>query len=276
MSRSFILAVFVALVLVLAAGIPATRAQGADCSLFEGGEFPHLGSLDRTFECAVPTTVYMGICDSGGVPDDDLFNVTFAGTVVASNRYSGGAEFVSVGSAMTVAGVNTVTLNSLVDTPYPPATYSLAISPDSGAVSNFLSTWCGADFGGPAVAGMCLRSVPVFTTDTAPTAGTLRVDVQYGEQNREEGWTVRVWDVGAGERINNRYVSVPAPKYVRVWWQADGNSEWSLLPSQYWTGDGTRGSEYGVSCNAMAVPSYHTSFVNAIPADDVPAVPAFR
>ncbi|MCA9928600.1 MAG: hypothetical protein KC419_08985, partial [Anaerolineales bacterium] len=116
----------------------------------------------------------------------------------------------------------------------------------------------------------CRKQVPVFTTDTAPTDGTLEFHVLYGELGRIEGITLKVWDVAAGQQINNELVDVKAPKWVRVWWQPDGDPEWYLLPSQYWVGDGTVYSEYGVSCGDAPVPSYHTSFGSAIPESDVP------
>lgn len=122
----------------------------------------------------------------------------------------------------------------------------------------------------PPPSNSCHKQVPVFTTDSAPTDGTLEFHVLYGELGRIEGITLYVWDVSAGQQINNDKVAVTASKWVRIWWQPDGDTTWYLLPSQYWTGDGTAASEYGVSCGDYAVPSYHTSFGSAIPEDDVP------
>ncbi len=116
----------------------------------------------------------------------------------------------------------------------------------------------------------CDKQVPVFTTDTAPTGGTLEFHALFGELGRVEGITLRVWDVTAGQQINNDKVAVHAPKWVRVWWQPDGDPTWYLLPSQYWSGDGTVASEYGVSCGNASVPTYHTSFGRAIPESQVP------
>ncbi len=87
---------------------------------------------------------------------------------------------------------------------------------------------------------------------------------------------MRVFTLTAGQRLNNASVSVPAPKYVRVWWQAEGSDTWSLLPSQYWTGSGTLASEYGLSCDDRGVPSYHTSLSSAIAENLLPNVPALR
>ena len=122
----------------------------------------------------------------------------------------------------------------------------------------------------PVEPGDCDRQVPVFTTDTAPADGTLEFHVLFGEFARIEGITLRVWDVSAGQQINNELVDVHAPKWVRVWWLPDGDTEWYLLPSQYWVGDGTVASEYGVSCGNDPVPSYHTSFADAIPESELP------
>ncbi|MCP5094924.1 MAG: CSLREA domain-containing protein, partial [Chloroflexi bacterium] len=118
--------------------------------------------------------------------------------------------------------------------------------------------------------GDCNRMVPVFTTDGAPTDGTLEFHVLFGELGRVEGYTKKVWNVAAGQQISNDLVDVSAPKWVRLWWRPDGDSMWYLLPSQYWVGDGTVASEYGVSCGTDPVPSYHTSFANAIPESQVP------
>jgi len=275
MSRRLIFASIIVLVAAFALAFAPTNAQDPDCSLMQQGGFPHLGSIEVSFECSAPQIVHFGVCDSGGVPDDDLFNVTFMGNEVSSNRYVSGREFTSIGSAQASSGTNTSVIRSLVDTPFPPATYSVAVSPDRGAVVDYLSSWCGTDFGGTGL-GYCTRMVPVFTTDTAPTDGTLQLNVQYGEMNRSEGWTLQTWNVEAGERINNDYVGVPAPKYVRLWWNPSGSATWYMLPSQYWAGDGTLASEYGVSCDVPGVPSYHTSFGSAIPADQVPAVNALN
>ncbi len=122
----------------------------------------------------------------------------------------------------------------------------------------------------PPPSNPCDKQVPVYTTDTAPTDGTLEFHVLFGELGQLEGITLRVWDVTAGQRINNDKVAVHAPKWVRVWWQPDGDSTWYLLPSQYWSGDGTVASEYGVSCGNASVPTYHTSFGSAIPESEVP------
>jgi hypothetical protein len=122
----------------------------------------------------------------------------------------------------------------------------------------------------PPIENNCNRLVPLFTTDTAPTNGTLEFRVLFGEQDRIEGITLKVWNVVAGQQINNEEVAVEAPKWVRVWWQPDGDPQWYLLPSQYWVGDGTVASEYGISCGTDPAPSYHTSFADAIPESQVP------
>lgn len=242
----------------------------ADCSTFSTGDIPDLSSLNISFNCISDNTVYFGACDSGSVPNDDLFNITFQGSVVAYNQYVGGEEFVSVGAAQVLAGTHSATLNSLSTTPFPPATYSYAISSDMAELSSYLGGACGVDFGGFNPGGECVKNVPVFTTDTAPSDGTLRFDVLFGEQNREEGRTLRIWDVEAGQQLNNDMVSLKAPKWARLWWQPDGASSWYLLTSQYWLGDGTSASEYGVDCKSTGAPSYHTSFSSAIPESEIP------
>lgn len=274
MKKNLIFAIAV-ITLTLIVGVLPTLAGGADCTATGDGGIPVLSSLAIDFECAEDSVVYFGACDSGGVPNDDLFNITYMGSVVSNNIFVSGSEYVNIGQAQAAAGSHQAVLNSLNASPATPATYSFALSTDRGFVANYLANFCGADFAGTA-APSCLKTVPVFTEDTAPTDGTIRVDVQYGEMNREEGWTVGTFELSAGQRLNNATVSVPAPKYVRVWWQAEGSDTWDLLPSQYWTGSGTLASEYGVSCDEKAVPSYHTSFGSAVPDTLVPSVPALN
>lgn len=272
MKKYFVLASILALLAVMAIQAAPTKAGGGDCRALNRGNLTPLDSLDIDFTCGASTTVYFGACDSGNVPNDDLFNITFMGSEVSNNYYLGDFELVNVGQAQAAAGAQIATLNSLNTTPFPPATYSYAISPDQSEVTSYLAAWCGTDFTGtdPSITG-CLRSFPVFTTDTAPSAGTLKLNVLFGTMNREEGATYKTWNVTAGQRINNDMVTIPTPRWVRLWWQPTGSTTWYLLPSQYWLGDGTPASEYGLTCGTDNGPSYHTSFANAIPASEVPA-----
>lgn len=275
MKKHTIFFAIIVLVLTLIVAILPAAAGAADCTATGSGGINPLTSVAIDFQCSADTVVYFGACDNGGNPNDDLFNMTYMGAVVSTNRYVNNREHVSIGMAQVGAGSNQAVLNSTNYSPDLPATYFFALSPDRAFVAGSLQDFCGTDFGGTE-APSCLKSVPVFTEDTAPTDGTLRVDVQYGEMNREEGWTVGTFELNAGQRLNNAAVSVPAPKYVRVWWQAEGSTVWDLLPSQYWTGSGTLASEYGVSCDNKDVPSYHTSFSDAIPDSLVPSVPALN
>lgn len=275
--RKLLVVLVAMLVLVLASSWLSVSVSSAtplsDCNAFGIGSIPDLSSLDFTFNCVADNTVYFGACDSGGVPNDDLFNITYEGSVVTYNHYVGAQEFVYIGQAQVISGTHLATLNSLSTTPYPPATFGVGVSSDMAEVNNFLVAYCGTDFGGVAAvpSGDCVKNVPVFTSDTAPTNGTLKFNVLFGEENREEGRTQRVWNVTAGQRINNDLVSVNAPQWARLWWQPEGESTWYLLPSQYWLGDGTPASEYGVECKYDGAPSYHTSFASAIPESEVPA-----
>ena len=271
MKKNLIFAMLV-MALVLFVAVLPTAAGTADCTRTGSGSIDALTSAPFGFQCAADAVVYFGACDSGSVPNDDLFTITYMGQMVSNNTFRSGLEYVQIGEAQVAAGSHQAILNSTNETA---ATYSLAISSDRAVVLDYLSAYCGADFGGTEVP-FCLKSVPVFTEDVAPTDGTIRVDVQYGEMSREEGWTVGTFSLQAGQRLNNASVSVPAPKYVRVWWQAEGSDAWELLPSQYWTGSGTLASEYGVSCDNKAVPSYHTSFGSAVPDNLVPAIPALN
>ena len=269
MKKLFVVPV-VLLMFGFAVQIHQVKAVKSCDSTVKSGNFAPLGSISIGFSCTEDTTVYFGVCDSGGVPNDDLFRIIYNGVDVASNRYENGQEITTIGEAVAMAGSNTATLQSLNDTPYPPATYTYALSPDKSFVEEALANpnLCGLDVN--ASFNPCLKSVPLFTTDKAPSSGTLRMMVQYGAWNRSEGQMMREWAVQAGDQINNEAGLVLAPKWVRVWWQPEGSSDSYLLPSQYWQGDGTLDSEYGVSCNSLHPPSYHTSFSNAIHQDVVP------
>lgn len=264
---AILLAVLTAL--LLAVSQTTMAAPTADCDTSGSGGPAPLSSVTISFTCAADATVYFGVCDNGNVPDDDLFNIVFNGGVVSSNSYSSGFETVSIGEAAVAAGTHDAILNSL-NIGFAEATYAYVISSDKTTVSSGLSSVCGTDFGGVPTLSGCIKNVPVFTVDTAPTDGVLRFDALFGTQNREEGITTKTWTLSEGQRINNDTAPVPAPNWARLWWQPDGEDTWYLLPSQYWMNDGTSKSEYGVSCNSVTPPSYHTAFENMIPASEVP------
>lgn len=252
---------------------PITASPAADCEAMASDAIPNLTSLDFSFNCGAPAPVYFGVCDSGGVPNDDLFNIQYNGVVVTSNFYLGGAEFFVLGSAQSSAGANSATLHSTNNTPFPPATYSYAVSADPGVVTDYLVAFCGADFQGPGMpaGAACYRNVPVFTTDKAPSDGTLEFRIMLGnEDSREVSGLIKTWDIRAGQQLNNDLVNqVLGPRYVRLYWQADGQDDWTMLTSQYWHNEGTKNDEYGVDCRYPAQPSYHTSFASAVPVEDV-------
>lgn len=269
-----ILVIFV-FAFVLAAQIaPLDAAPVADCSAFLKGDIEDLTSANIDFTCAEANTVYFGACDSGGVPNDDRFNITLNGQVVSYNAFVESQEFVSIGSVDLSAGAHTAVLNSLTTTAFPPATFSYAISSDSDEVSAYLGNYCGTDFGGTGVPSLCEygpRNVPVFAADVAPSNGTLEFRIMLGnEDSRESSGLMMSWELTAGQYVNNEMVyNLPSPRWARLWWQPEGESAWYLLPSQYWTGDGTTKSEYGIECLPSDQPSYHTAFAKAVPASDV-------
>lgn len=253
--------------------VSRTVAQAADCSLYNSGGITPLSSVDFTLTCTADTTVYFGVCDSGGVPNDDLFTVTYANALQSYNYYVAAIdEYTVLGDDVALAGDNTITMASTNTTPYPPATHSLAISPNAGEVVNYLQLWCGADWKGvgPGVAAGCDTAVPLFTTDAAPANGTLQFHVLFGNEGaRADEIVFMSWNVTEGQQINNAYVSgLPAPRYARVWWQPEGSTDWYMLTSQYYAGAKTAADEYGISCQG-AQPSYHTSFASAVPESDV-------
>ncbi|MCA9926550.1 MAG: hypothetical protein KC421_29480 [Anaerolineales bacterium] len=274
-SRLMLLVPIFMLVALFAGRLAPVSAVATDCSSFVSyASVPMQTSTTVSFDCSADTVVYFGVCDDGGVPNDDLFNMVFDGKVVTSNYYVNNTdEYTVLGSGLGLTGTNLVDLNSLNSTPYPPATYAYAISPNSGDVVTHLQTWCGTDWKGigNGVGASCDTNVPVFTTDTAPSDGTLELHVLLGNEGaRTDEILFQTWDVSAGEQINNAYVTnLPAPRYLRTWWQPAGSSDWYLLTSQYWQGGWTVQDEFGLECGVSPQPSYHTSFASAVPESDV-------
>ena len=257
------------LLVILIGQVVPIGAAPLDCDTSATGGIDNLSSLDVNFNCVAESTVYFGACDSGNILDD-FFHITYNGNIVASNQINGSQETISIGSATVVAGSHMATLVSLNNSPAIPATYSYAISSDLSAVENYMHLNCGADFAGLTPGAGCNKTVPVFTSDAAPSNGTLEFRVLFGnEDSREDAQLHRVWNVSAGQQINNDTVSnLAAPRWARLWWQPEGDSGWYLLTSQYWNSDGTTASEYGLSCFG-AQPSYHTSFASAVAESDV-------
>lgn len=249
-----------------------TAGPAADCDSVASSDMPNLSSQGINFNCAAALPVYFGVCDSGAEPMDDLFQIEFGGGIVTNNFFVDTNEYFVLGTAQSSAGVNSATLRSVNNSPVTPATFSYAISSDSGVVVDYLSQYCGADFQGPGLptgAG-CLRNVPVFTTDKAPTSGTLEFRIMLGnEDSREDSILLKTWSITAGQQLNNALVTnVHGTRYARVYWHPDGG-EWSMLTSQYFHNEGTKNDEYGIDCRYAAQPSYHTSFASALPLEDV-------
>ncbi len=241
---------------------------------FFGGIEP-LSSLSFDVTCAQTTTVYFGICDANatdlpeGLTSQSLFELKDAtGHVLSFNRFSGDHEYVLIGSAQLSPGLHTLTAYSLNPSNLIIVGFEASISSDRAWVTRDLAFACGPDYA-VTTSSICTAAVPVFTVDAAPVAGELRFDVQFGQQNREEGWAVQRWQVLAGQRLN-AIVNAPGHHWGRLWWKPATSQTWYLLPSQYWTGDGTARSEYGYDCRASAAPSYHTAFSRAVPAEHVP------
>ncbi len=273
MKTRILLVLSVVFVLLLAARLSsATAAPAADCDATAVGSMTNLSSQSIDFNCAASAPVYFGVCDSGSVPNDDLFVIEFDGATVSRNFFVGAGEMFEIGVGQSNAGSNTATLRSINNSPFPPATYAYAISSDSGVVTDYLSRFCGSDFQGVGMpAGtQCLRNVPIFTTDQAPSAGTLEFRIMFGnEESREDSILLQTWNITSGQQLNNVLTTrVPGPRYVRLYWQPDGG-DWSMLTSQYWHNEWTKNDEYGVDCRYPAQPSYHTSFASAVALDDV-------
>lgn len=261
--------------LVFTVQVGPTYASSADCYGAGTGYFTPLGSLDFSYTCAADQTVYFGVCDSGGVPNDDLFDVRANGLLVSYNYYVNSVhEYTVMSQFQASAGTNTAVMNSLNTTPYPPATYSYVVSSDPNDVPTYLSAVCGVDWKGigPGPNVGCDSNINIFTTDTAPSDGTLEFHVLLGNEGSigDEIQFASI-SVSAGEQLNNVTIpNVPSPRYMRLWWQPAGSSDWSLLTTQYWHGGGSLADEFGVSCNLSGPqPSYHTSFASAVPESEV-------
>lgn len=112
----------------------------------------------------------------------------------------------------------------------------------------------------------CKQVVPIFTTDLAPTNGTVQLRTQTSDLTpRDEMPVHKTWNILAGQQIHNDIVTdVPAPRWASLWWQPDGADIWYLLPSQYWHNEGTTADLYGVACRPDSQPTYHTSFNTAV------------
>lgn len=274
-TKLFLLVTLFLTALLFAVQVGPTYAGPADCYAAGTGSFTPLGSLDFDYTCGAAQTVYFGVCDSGGVPNDDLFDIRADGLLVSYNYYVNGVdEFTVMSQFQASAGTNTAVMNSLNTTPYPPATYSYIVSTDPNDVPTYLSAVCGIDWkgigSGPNVG--CDTNVNIFTTDVAPADGTLEFHVLLGNEGSfGDEIHYSTINVSAGEQLNNVTIpNVPAPRYMRLWWQAAGSSDWSLLTTQYWHGGGSLADEFGISCNVSGPqPSYHTSFASAVPESQV-------
>lgn len=263
----------IGLLALFAAAVSPTQAANGDCEAYATSSVPMESSTSIDFTCNADATVYFGVCDSGGVPNDDLFNIVFSGQVVSYNYYPNATdEYTVLGEAQLAAGSYTAEMNSLNSTPFPPATYSYGVSTNAGDVVNYLQTYCGTDWKGvgPGVSASCDTNVPVFTMDAAPSDGTLEFHVLFGNEGaRGDEIIFMTWDISEGDQINNAMVTnLPAPRYARLWWSPDGSSDWYLLTSQYWHGGGSTADQYGITCSG-GQPSYHTSFSSAVPEADV-------
>ena len=269
--------VFMAVVLFAGRWTPVSAVVD-DCAAFvSDGNIPMESSTTIRFDCATDKVVYFGVCDSGNVLNDDLFNMVFAGQLVTYNYFPNATdEYTMLGSATAPAGANYADLNSLNSSPYPPATFAYAISPDSGEVVDHMQATCGVDWKGvffdvSAGGTNCDTNVPVFTADSAPSDGKLELHVLLGNEGaRGDEMVFKTWDVIEGQQLNNAFATnLLAPRYLRVWWQPAGGTDWYMLTSQYWQGGGSLSDQYGLECGVSPQPSYHTSFAGAVPESDV-------
>lgn len=262
-------------VLLFAVQAGPTYAGSSDCYATGTGGFTPLGTLSFDYTCSTAQTVYFGVCDSGGVPNDDLFDIKTGGLLVSYNYYVNSIhEYTVMSQYQAPAGTNTAVITSLNTTPYPPATYSYISSTDPNDIPTYLSGVCGVDWKGigPGPNVGCDTNVNIFTTDAAPSDGTLEFHVLLGNEGAfgDEIHFATI-TVSEGEQLNNVTIpNLPAPRYMRLWWQPAGSSDWSLLTTQYWHGGGSLADEFGISCNGVSPqPSYHTSFASAVPESDV-------
>ncbi len=255
--------------------VTATEAAvTADC--FTEHQEAYFGSPadeDFNFTCASAQTVYFGICDNYIIPERS-YTITFKGDIVARNTFSGASQSVFIGSGMSDAGDNMMTVN-IVDVPGYDVVYLYAVSSDYQEVVDVLSPCLDSSDDGSGEApnvqnGGCYGSMPVFTADTAPSAGTLELHVLLGNEGaRSDEQIMETWHIGEGDQINNAMVhDLKGRRYARLWWQPDDSDEWYLLPSQYYHEGNSTADEYGIACNSSQ-PSYHTSFADAIAESNV-------
>ena len=276
-TKLFLLVGVLVAAFAFAVQVGPTHAGSSDCYAAESSSIPVLTSLDFDFTCSDAQTVYFGVCDSGPVPNDDLFKVTANGLRVSYNYYPNSTDEYTVMSQFQAgAGVNSAVMTSLNASPAIPATYSYVVSSNPDDIPAYLSAYCGTDWKGigPGPSAGCNTTVEIFTTDAAPSAGTLEFHVLLGNEGSfADEIHFATIDVSAGEQLNNVPVpNLPAPRYMRLWWQPAGSSDWSLLTTQYWHGGGSLADEFGISCNGNSPdpqPSYHTSFASAVPESEV-------
>ncbi len=183
------------------------------------------------FNSVVGNSVMLTVTDSGGV-----VLATSAPQVI---NHTDGFNFVLTAAAAFPVSLTTVN-------------YTASLM-DAGGVPIVEATATGS-------LSLCVpyneTTVPVYSTDTAPTSGIVRI---YGDMAKstiafeDVGHLLAAYKVGQGQHINTS-VSMPGGWYVRVWFQPDGGSSYKM-PSQY------SPAEYGAAQSGTS-PSYTTNFAS--------------
>ena len=109
-------------------------------SVSSAGQSGEIGQL----ACNRDAVVYIGVCDSGGEPQDDQFTLTLGRQVVSEN-YIDGAEYVVIYPITLTPGRYPLVLSVLRDSS-PPGTYRVVAGTSSNDIERQLADVCGADF----------------------------------------------------------------------------------------------------------------------------------
>lgn len=188
--------------------------------------------------------------------DEDLFDANppqETNNSQGENKFGAGYSITGEPTTIIVSSSQPRSVNEPVDNP--PATITFIGPPDGEEPQE----------------ENCKRNIRVFTDNPAPIDGTLEFRTLWGnETTREASLLVKTWQIAAGQQINNDIASkANAPGYARLWWKPADKNIWYLLPSQYWSGDGSTASEFSIACQPTPLPSYDTSFSIAIPENQV-------
>lgn len=79
----------------------------------------------------------------------------------------------------------------------------------------------------------CSASMPIWSTNTAPKAGTVFAVWSYSRKQTDDEYYVTTFRLGKGDRLYHSGLAVPCGVYIRLYWAADGGTTLTYLESQY-------------------------------------------